>query len=72
MRLAWRIQGLVRLTTQDAFDPDAAPLAIKALLAREVADATDAYTIDYDDLEGYAWLCGRSPLPMCTANSSSS
>jgi glutamate-ammonia-ligase adenylyltransferase len=40
VRLAWRIQGLVRLTTQDAFDPDAAPLAIKALLAREVADAT--------------------------------
>ena len=40
LRLAWRIQGLVRLTTQDAFDPDVAPLAIKALLAREVADAT--------------------------------
>lgn len=40
VRLAWRIQGLVRLTTQDAFDPDAAPLAIKLLLAREVADAT--------------------------------
>jgi glutamate-ammonia-ligase adenylyltransferase len=40
VRLAWRIQGLVRLTTQDALDPDAAPLAIKALLAREVADAT--------------------------------
>jgi len=40
VRLAWRIQGLVRLTTQNAFDPDGAPLAIKALLAREVADAT--------------------------------
>jgi hypothetical protein len=40
VRLAWRIQGLVRLTTQDAFDPDSAPLSIKALLAREVAEAT--------------------------------
>jgi glutamate-ammonia-ligase adenylyltransferase len=40
LRLAWRVQGLVRLTTQDAFNPDEAPLAIKALLAREVAHAT--------------------------------
>jgi glutamate-ammonia-ligase adenylyltransferase len=40
LRLAWRVQGVVRLTTQDAFDPDEAPLAIKALLAREVAVAT--------------------------------
>jgi glutamate-ammonia-ligase adenylyltransferase len=40
VRLAWRVQGLIRLTTQDAFDPEEAPLAIKALLAREVANAT--------------------------------
>ncbi len=42
VRLAWRLQGLIRLTTQDAFDPEDAPLAIKALLAREVAHATGA------------------------------
>ena len=40
VRLAWRVQGLIRLTTNDALDPDTAPLAIKALLAREIADAT--------------------------------
>ena len=54
VRLAWRIQGLVRLTTQDAFDPDAAPLAIKALLTREVADATGiaaAESVDFAQAE---------------------
>jgi glutamate-ammonia-ligase adenylyltransferase len=40
LRLAWRIQGLIRLTTKTALDPDAAPAAIRALLAREVARAT--------------------------------
>ena len=40
VRLVWRIQGFIRLTTQDAFDPKDAPLAIKTLLAREVATAT--------------------------------
>ncbi len=39
-RLAWRIQGLIRLTTPGAFEPDNAPSAIKALLAREVARET--------------------------------
>jgi glutamate-ammonia-ligase adenylyltransferase len=54
LRLAWRVQGLVRLTTQDAFDPDRAPLAIKALLAREVARATgrpDNVGVDFGEAE---------------------
>jgi glutamate-ammonia-ligase adenylyltransferase len=54
LRLAWRVQGLVRLTTQDAFDPDRAPLAIKALLAREVARATgrpDDVGVDFGEAE---------------------
>ncbi|MDB5394121.1 MAG: glutamate-ammonia-ligase adenylyltransferase [Rhodospirillales bacterium] len=54
VRLAWRIQGLVRLTTQNALDPDAAPAAIKALLAREVARATgiaDDQDVDFAQAE---------------------
>jgi glutamate-ammonia-ligase adenylyltransferase len=40
-RLAWRIQGLIRLTVAGgAFKPEAAPFAIKRLLSREVARAT--------------------------------
>jgi glutamate-ammonia-ligase adenylyltransferase len=54
VRLAWRIQGLIRLTTQNALDPDAAPAAIKALLAREVARATgiaDDQDVDFAQAE---------------------
>ena len=52
LRLAWRVQGLVRLTTQDTFDPDEAPLAIKALLAGEVARATGrTESVDFEEAE---------------------
>ena len=53
-RLAWRIQGVIRLTTNDAFDPDAAPASIRALLAREVARATgipDIADVDFAQAE---------------------
>ena len=40
LQLAWRVQGLIRLSTQSALDPGDAPAAIKALLAREVLRAT--------------------------------
>ncbi len=40
VRTAWRVQGLIRLTTQGDFDPATAPLAIKTMLAREIAHAT--------------------------------
>jgi glutamate-ammonia-ligase adenylyltransferase len=39
LRLAWRVQGLIRLTTDRGFDPAEAPAAILARLAREVASA---------------------------------
>jgi glutamate-ammonia-ligase adenylyltransferase len=53
-RLAWRIQGLIRLTTQEALDPDKTPAAINALLAREVARATgiaDDQPVDFSRAE---------------------
>ena len=40
LQLAWRVQGLIRLTTQSALDPDNAPAAIKAMLTRAVFRAT--------------------------------
>jgi glutamate-ammonia-ligase adenylyltransferase len=39
LRLAWRVQGLIRLTTRGTFDAAAAPAAIRMRLAREVAGA---------------------------------
>jgi glutamate-ammonia-ligase adenylyltransferase len=54
VRLAWRIQGLVRLTTPGALEPERAPAAIKALLAREVARATgisDNEPVDFNQAE---------------------
>jgi glutamate-ammonia-ligase adenylyltransferase len=42
LRLAWRVQGLIRLTTERAFDPDAAPAAMRTRLAAEVDRATGA------------------------------
>jgi len=42
LRLAWRVQGFIRLTTQGFLDPESAPAAIKKLLAREVAGAAGA------------------------------
>jgi hypothetical protein len=42
LRLAWRVQGLIRLTTDRALDPDAAPAAMRTRLAMEVARATGA------------------------------
>jgi len=53
LRLAWRIQVLVRLTTsQDDFKPDEAPLAIRTLLAREVARATGRMeNVDFEEAE---------------------
>jgi glutamate-ammonia-ligase adenylyltransferase len=36
VEMAWRVQGLIRLSTQSALDPDTAPEAIKAMLAREI------------------------------------
>jgi glutamate-ammonia-ligase adenylyltransferase len=38
--LAWRIQGLIRLTTDDVFDPGGAPAVTRAMLTREIAHAT--------------------------------
>jgi glutamate-ammonia-ligase adenylyltransferase len=38
--LAWRVQGLIRLTTRGTFDPATAPAAIRARLCREVGDET--------------------------------
>ncbi len=37
LQLAWRVQGLIRLTTRGVFDPETAPGAIKAMVAGEVA-----------------------------------
>ena len=53
LRLAWRIQGLVRLTTsKDDFKPDEAPLAIRTLLAHEVARATGRTdSVDFEEAE---------------------
>jgi len=39
LALAWRVQGLIRLTALDLLDPEAAPRSIKEALAREVARA---------------------------------
>jgi glutamate-ammonia-ligase adenylyltransferase len=39
LRLAWRVQGLIRLTTRGAFDPASAPAAIRARLAAEIGAA---------------------------------
>jgi peroxiredoxin Q/BCP len=39
LRLAWRVQGLIRLTSERAFDPEPAPAAIRNKLASEVASA---------------------------------
>jgi glutamate-ammonia-ligase adenylyltransferase len=54
VRLAWRVQGLIRLTTHDALDTDKTPAAIKGLLAREVARATgitDDELVDFGGAE---------------------
>lgn len=54
LRLAWDIQGLIQLTTRAALDPEAAPAAIKAMLAAEVARATGISpetTIDFATAE---------------------
>jgi glutamate-ammonia-ligase adenylyltransferase len=42
LRLAWCVQGLIRLTTERGFDPESAPAAIRARLTLEVASATGA------------------------------
>jgi glutamate-ammonia-ligase adenylyltransferase len=55
LHLAWRIQGLIRLTTERALDPEIAPAAIRARLAAEVARATGAHgenqAIDFVEAE---------------------
>jgi glutamate-ammonia-ligase adenylyltransferase len=54
VRLAWRVQGLIRLTTQGVFEPTTAPAAIKTLLAREIADATglpNERSVDFERAE---------------------
>ncbi len=54
VRLAWRVQGLIRLTTQGAFDPKTAPLAMRAMLAAEVARATGRapdHGVDFTEAE---------------------
>jgi glutamate-ammonia-ligase adenylyltransferase len=54
VRLAWRVQGLIRLTTQGVFEPTTAPAAIKTLLAREIATATgipNDRSVDFEHAE---------------------
>jgi glutamate-ammonia-ligase adenylyltransferase len=52
LRLAWRLQGLIRLTTARVFDPNSAPAAIRAKLAAEVAAVTGAdTTVDFAKAE---------------------
>jgi glutamate-ammonia-ligase adenylyltransferase len=54
VRLCWRVQGLIRLTTSGVFEPTKAPAAIKAMLAREVAHATgtpDDRAVDFEEAE---------------------
>jgi glutamate-ammonia-ligase adenylyltransferase len=54
VRLAWRVQGLIRLTTQGAFEPVTAPAAIKTMLAREIARATGIpadQSVDFEQAE---------------------
>jgi glutamate-ammonia-ligase adenylyltransferase len=54
VRLCWRVQGLIRLTTSGVFEPTRAPAAIKAMLAREVARATETpedRIVDFEEAE---------------------
>lgn len=54
LELAWRVQGLIRLTAPDLLDPEAAPRSIKEALAREVAGAAglpDVAAVDFDEAE---------------------
>jgi glutamate-ammonia-ligase adenylyltransferase len=54
LRLSWRLQGLIRITTDRNFDPPLAPAAIRVRLAAEVASATvppPVIPIDFHEAE---------------------
>ncbi|HTJ62917.1 MAG TPA: bifunctional [glutamine synthetase] adenylyltransferase/[glutamine synthetase]-adenylyl-L-tyrosine phosphorylase [Alphaproteobacteria bacterium] len=54
VRLCWRVQGLIRLTTNGVFEPEKAPAAIKAMLAREIGHATGVppdRSVDFEQAE---------------------
>lgn len=56
LRLCWRVQGLIRLTTRGPFQPASAPAAMKRRLAQEVAvadghDLESARSIDFEKSE---------------------